>query len=133
MPKWKFLPILLGVIVAALVAIILAVTFMGGQEAGPREVFQAHLLALDDGRLDDANTLVDITCGRVTEADLRAVKADLDDAGLTFQTAFRVSDVWLNERKTEAIVELDTPPNLPLPGAQGMMKVDGAWRLSCGS
>lgn len=126
--KWF---VILGV---GLLLIILSSLIFGSSSAptGPAEVFEAHLLALDEGRLEDANALLDITCDKVDRSALNAVKADFRDTGLTFQTAFRVSEVWLNERKTEAILDLNTSPRLPLPSVQGMIKVDGKWRLSCG-
>ncbi len=125
------LTILLGVaMLTALAGIFYCVTSVPG--SGPDDAFRAHLAALDEGRIDDANELVDITCGKVTVEDVDAAKSGLGSAGYTFQTAFQVGEVWLNERGTEAILELQTPANLPLPGVQGMMKVDGEWLLSCG-
>lgn len=115
------------------VAVCMVTTLGGGTASDPRAAFEAHLLALDEGRLVGANALVDIACGRVTKADAEAAKAGLESAGLTFQTAFPVEEVWLNESGTEAILELAPPPGgLPLPGVQGMMLVEGEWLLSCG-
>ena len=126
-------PALIGGI--GVVILMLAVTVLvcsGASNApGPAAAFEAHLLALDEGRIDDANALVDITCGKVTETDVNGARAGLEDVGYTFPTAFRVGEVWTNARGTEAILELETPPQLPLPGVQGMMKVDGEWLLSC--
>lgn len=126
------IPIAFGLMIVALFALVIGVCSIPDHKPGPAEAFEAHLAALDEGRLDDARALVDITCGKLEAGDVNAAKAALKQAGFTFQTAFRVSEVWLNSQKTEAILELDTPKRLPLPGIQGMMKVEGDWRLSCG-
>lgn len=122
-----------ALMVLALGIVALAIYHDGSDpHAAAAHSFAAHLRALDEGRVDDANALVDITCGKVDPVDVDAARAGLESAGYTFQTAFRVGEVWLNEGGTEAILELETPPNLPLPGVQGMMRVDGEWLLSCG-
>lgn len=130
-------PILFVVIVAVLLSVITATLFTfltrSEHQPGPRQVFEAHLLALDEGRIDDANAFVDVSCNKITPATRSAVLVNLEAQGLTFQTAFQVSNVWMNERKTEAVVELDMPLQLSLQGVQGMTKVDGEWRLSCGN
>lgn len=128
----KLLAIIGSLMVFAFVMVAVAVCSIDSEGPGPVDAFTAHLQALDESRLDDANALVDITCGQIRRTDLEAAQNDLESAGLTFQTAFRISEVWTNERGTRAIIELDTPPQLPLPGVQGMALVEGQWMLYCG-
>lgn len=109
----------------------LVITVSSGRDS-PQEVFEAHLQALDEGRLTDAQEFVDITCGQLNPSSIETAVRDLHAVGLTFQTAFPVKDVWTNQQETQAILELDVPPTrLPLPRTQLMMRVEGEWKLAC--
>lgn len=130
MPEWKWIPILISVCMAGLSALFITTYFaVGRKDDGPRQAFEAHLLALDEGRVDDANALVDSSCEHVAEEDVQEAGARLESAGLTFGEAFRVAEVWVNESGTEAIIELTSPEGLPKVAR--LVKVDGEWLVSC--
>ena len=118
----------------AVISFVLAAITIARDDTGPREAFEAHLRALDEERWDDANALVDITCEDYDATDAAAAGASLEELGLEFQTAFPIEQVWTNEQNTEAILELaPTAPDLSLPTTALMVKVDGDWKVSCGS
>ena len=126
-----------GLIFALLIAGVLMIFSGGGTpvvviDAGAREAFEAHLLALDGGRWADARALILDHC--ITDPDSKGAKAaseDLRRSGHTFTSAFSIEEVWYREDGREALLDLRTPPNLPLPGIATMELVDGEWKVSC--
>ena len=131
---WRTVTALLFALVIALAGLGLIVGIISiRNDTGPRNAFQAHIRALDEGRVDDANALVDISCAPVTEGGVQAAREGLESKGLTFKTAFHVSQVWVDEQDTKAFLKLDPPPGLSLPTHAEMVKVDGDWKVSCGS
>ncbi len=98
---------------------------------GPQDVFERHLMALDDQDWELANTYVTEWC----QSDLEGVEAagrGLEDSGFSFYRAFAVEEVWISEDGLEALLGLDVSPNLPLPRVATMERVDGEWLVSCG-
>lgn len=128
----KLMSIFGGLLVVIFALTAFAVCSTNREGPGPADAFVAHLRALDEGRIADANALVDITCGQVRESDVAVAQADLASAGLTFESAFRVREVWTNQDGTRALLSLDVPQQLALPTGQGMALIDGDWLLYCG-
>lgn len=128
----KILLIAAGLMAFVLLMIGLAIQQSGGSDPDPAEAFTTHLRALDEERYDDANALVDITCGRLEPDSVNVARADLEDAGFTFESAFLVREVWTNRDGSRAVITLDVPRTLPLPTSQGMALIDGEWLLYCG-
>lgn len=126
--------LILGFFALALVPVIVYVVTAPPDKPGPGEVFEQHLAALDAGDYALAEALMDEEeCpGTLAESAPRAQEM-LNRFGYTFVSAFRVRDVWLHEDGEYALIELDTPKNLALPGIAFMRKIDGEWRLTCRS
>ncbi len=108
----------------------LIATVDGPKEPGPQEVFERFLIAVDQERFDEARALVDPFCTDTDEG-MRAALDDLQSVGLDFETTFQVDEVWINERGTRALLELTTPPQLPLPGVASLDRTDDGWVLAC--
>ena len=51
------------------------------------------------------------------------------DGGFSYRRTFQIEDVWINEDGTEAILELEAPPELP--HVTVLDRVDGEWLIAC--
>lgn len=132
----RYIAILMGVFLVMIFAAFIVFGMLVGSGAeshlGPQQVFEQHLLALDEERLDDALAYVDIAvCGTTAVDSTPQALVDLKRRGHTFSTAFTVEEVWILEDGSEALLGLRTPPNLGLPNVVRLTQVDGAWLLMC--
>lgn len=87
-------------------------------------------MALDERDWALANTYVTERC-QVDLEDAEAAVDSVEDNGYSFSRAFRVDEVWFHESGVKALLGLDLPPGLLVPGVATMELVDGEWLLSC--
>ncbi len=114
--------------------IVFFILWFAHEEAapGPQQVFEAHLLALDEGRLDDALGYVDTaSCGTTAVDGAEEALASLKLLGYTFSTAFPVAEVWILVGGDKALLSVEFPTNIPLTSVQYMHRVEGDWRVAC--
>jgi hypothetical protein len=117
---------------------ITALLIFGGiathdSEIGPRDVFEAHLAALDAGdwELSDIYVKGECTIGFLAGAEDNPQEV-LDEtlaSGFSFRRTFDVEEVWISEDSTEAILGLNTPSGLPSTAM--LEKVEGEWLIAC--
>ncbi len=126
---------LLGSIICfSIVVGLLLVAFAlprGPDSLSPTATFEAHSLALDEGRYADAEVLLGPGC-RQSDPDVirAAVQRFKQQLGLDgFSEVYPVTGVWLHDSGETAILELDAPPGHP--SVQPLRKIDGEWRLQC--
>ena len=118
------------VLLAVLFALIIA---LDASDPGPQQVFESHLLALDEERLNDALTYVEVAaCGMDMVANAPQAAIDLESRGYSFSTAFMVEEVWILEDGSRALLGLRTPPSMTLPSVVQLVRSDGKWLLTCG-
>ncbi len=92
------------------------------------EVFEAHSLALDEGRFDDAAVL--LNCRQVSDDQLREAVTALEQFG-GFAGTYPVLDEWVHSGSEHTILDLGSPEGFP--SIQTMVKVDGERKLECSS
>ncbi len=127
---WVLKFVLLG-LVATIVAFIVLVDFGNGNSVGPQQAFETHLAALDEQNWELADTFVLEHCQIDNDVSRETASQDLKRLGFSFSTAFVVDEVWLNVDGRRALLGLETPVNLALPGVASMERVDGDWLVSC--
>ncbi len=99
---------------------------------GPRAAFELHLAALDAGEWALSDTYVKDECTIESLSgtdDAQAALQAVLDSGFSYRRTFNVDDVWLNEDGTWAILEMDTPADLP--DITTMELIDGEWLIAC--
>lgn len=127
-----FLAIAVSWSLIAIIAVTLIFLLSGGGSPSPAEVFNSHSLALDEGRYDDAEELLEPGCQQGAPEDIRSTirdfKSMLNLDG--FSEVYIVMGTWRHDDGEQAILELRAPAGLP--NIQPMVKIDGDWVLSCG-
>ncbi len=131
----QILFVFVGLVLAALLIGILLIAFGRDGEkvivipAGVREAFEAHLAALDAGDWELSDSFVKDECTISAAGDSEKALQEVIDGGFSYRRAFDIDDVWINEDGTEAILELQTPPELPDIAVLDL--VDGEWLVAC--
>ena len=97
---------------------LLGITQFGGDAAGPQQVFESHLAALD---AQDTETAAQYT---LDECSLPDVLPDF-----AYRRSFRVKEVWISADGEEAILGLIVPAGLP--NIALLEKVEGEWLITC--
>lgn len=120
-----------GLIIAILLVVFGPLWDGGAPLLGPRQAFEAHLMALDNQDLESANSYVTPSC-QIGSEDAEAGYEILRRGDSSFFRAFHVEGVWLHENGVEALLELQTPPKLMLPDVTPMVLVEGEWLVTCG-
>ena len=122
--------VIMGACAASVVAIGVVLTILVLEPAAttPIEVFEAHALALDEGRYDDAEVL--LNCRQAPHTQLRADSEQLEQYG-GFTGTYPVTGEWVHSGGDNVILDLDAPEGFPT--IQSMVKVDGEWKLQCGN
>ena len=110
-------------------ASFLTVRFFASPVSSPADDFRAHLLAVDEGRLDDAMSYVGEGCELTITAE--ALSTLHEQLG-SLSNAFKVATVYISEDESRALIEvhfLVTGRKALQPAA----RVDGRWKLQCES
>ncbi len=127
---WVLRFVLFGLL-AVIIVLLLTLNFGYEDAVGPQQVFETHLLALDEQDWELADTFVVERC-QVSGSQAREIAGqDLKSRGFSFVRAFVVDEIWFKDDGQTALLGLLTPPNLPLPGVATMVQVDGEWLVSC--
>ena len=100
---------------------------------GPREVFEAHLTALDNGDWRLADTYSKDECSVASRRfnDPQAALDKLLASGFSFRRTFVVEEreIWIREDGNKAVLGLDTPPDEV--GTVKLDLVEGEWLIAC--
>lgn len=128
-PRWTVIAVA-GMIGLSLIAFLLTLilTLGGGSELTPRTAFEAHIAALDAGEwaLSDTYTKAECTIAATGSAE---TLQEVIDGGFSYRRTFQIEDVWINEAGDEAILELNTPSELPQVAVLDL--VEGEWLVTC--
>ncbi len=109
----------LSAIVMMIVGMILVVLIhFDTDAAGPQQVFESHLAALDAQDVE--------TAGQFT-LDECSLPDELPD--FAYQDSFQVKEVWISGDGDEAILGLTVP--VGLPNIALLEKVEGEWLITC--
>ncbi len=129
MGYWVLRFVLFGLL-ATIIAFLLLVDFghADSDATSAIKVFEAHSLALDEGRYDDAEELLD--CPQTAHVRLREVSKQLERYG-GFVGTYPVVGEWVHSAGEYIILDLAPPPGSELPTIQPMVKIDGEWLLNC--